>query len=257
MSWEALGWAKQQKGLGQANKLLLILLAEKADGWACWPSIATLAEEMEVSDRTVQRHLKELEDAHVLRREERKRPNGSRTSDKFVLVNRGDNLSPPPCDTSTEDVAGTSVGVTNCHQGGDMQGVTPRTPVELKNNYPTASGGEQIAWTDTDGAMFLVQAEPVEITARVVVAAWVDKIRENGVEPSKAQVGRVARTAKELLEKNDGTVVLEAAKLAGEAGHAAVDSSMTIAAGKGFVRKPTLRPSSTFVASNGTVVERG
>lgn len=72
MSWEALAWAKQQRGLGPAGKLLLILLAEKAGSdWTCWPSIARLADEMECSARTVNRMLKDLEDGKLIARRRR------------------------------------------------------------------------------------------------------------------------------------------------------------------------------------------
>lgn len=261
MSWEALAWAKQTTGLGTSKKFLLVLLAEKADGFRCWPSVGTLAREMECSPRTVQRLLSELLDAGVIEREARYRPNGSRTTDLILLVRGGDNLSPQSDQAEPAEV---DLGPER-HPPHDTQTVTPPMTARVsppehhknpKENLPTPSGRSEVAWTDTDGAMFLLQAEPVEITAQVVVAAWVDAIRENGVEPSKAQIGRVARTAKELLAKNNGDLVLEAARHAGEHGHAAIDSSMTFAAGKPL--KPKLRshgPSVKIDQSTGRQVE--
>lgn len=72
------------------------------------------------------------------------------------------------------------------------------------------------------------------ITAQMVVAAWVDAVREGtGTAPSKSQIGQVGKTAKELLGKNDPRRVLEAARAAGEGGYTTIDRQLTVAAGKG------------------------
>lgn len=253
MSWEALAWAKKQTGLGLPKKFLLVLLAEKADGFRCWPSIGSLAAEMECSTRTVQRLLSELVDLGLITREARFRPNGSRTTDMIMLIEGGDKLSPPHGEQETPP---------------DTQTVTPPvtrrvSPPEHHKNTNTSGGSGELALADSDGSLFLVKAEPVEITAQVVVAAWVDEIRKNGVEPTKAQIGRVARTAKELLAKNDGGKVLEAARHAGFHGNAAVDSALTILNGKPFKpqtapppRRPTGYVPQVYSSANGPQIER-
>lgn len=257
MSWEALAWAKSTTGLGTSKKFLLILLAEKADGFRCWPSVGTLAREMECSVRTVQRLLSELSDLRVIEREARYRPNGSRTTDMISLLSNGDILTPPPAWSEPQDE---ETGPSDTPPGDTLRVTPPVTPCESppehhlntsKNNNYT-SGGHELALADSDGAMFLVQAEAVEITAQVCVAAWIDEIRHNGVEPTKAQIGQAARTSKELLAKNDGTVVLNAARSAGEHGHVRIDSAMTIAAGKPFGQT---RPTFENRAASGRLVD--
>lgn len=71
-----------------------------------------------------------------------------------------------------------------------------------------------------------------KITARDVVATWVDACRGNGTEPSKAQIGQVGRTAKELLAHNEPQRVLNAAHVAGAKGYSTIDRELTAIAGR-------------------------
>lgn len=260
MSWEALAWAKQQKGLGTQGKLLLILLAEKTGSThSCYPSVARLADEMECSPRTVQRLLAKFDADGLIRRTPRKR----RTT-VYTLLLTAITITPADCVVMEDDQV--EMGDTESPMGdnpalmGDNQTVTPRvTPCvspEPQKNTSTSGGSDELALADDDGALFLVKAERVEITAQVVVAAWVDEIRKNDVEPSKAQIGRVARMAKELLEKNNGDRVLTAARHAGAQGHAAIDSALTITHGKPFEDRRPQKPSSVVTTSTGRAVER-
>lgn len=75
-------------------------------------------------------------------------------------------------------------------------------------------------------------AEPTTITAQTVTAAWIDAVQATGTAPSKSQIGQVAKTAKELLERNDPQRVLDAAKDAGAAGYTTIDRQLTVAAGR-------------------------
>lgn len=65
MSWEASAWAKKTRGhKTPSHKLLLMVLADYAhpkDAHA-WPSQGALAEDCEVSERTIRRYLVDLED---------------------------------------------------------------------------------------------------------------------------------------------------------------------------------------------------
>jgi len=68
-------------------KALYALLATYADeDGACWPSNATLMKNMDWSESTVQRTLRELQDKGALIREERTRENGSQASSTSILV---------------------------------------------------------------------------------------------------------------------------------------------------------------------------
>ena len=76
MSVEALNWARKMGAVAQlspAQLLLLWMIADRANKeWACWDSISTLARESNQNKRSVQRHLKVLEDLDIIRRYERR-----------------------------------------------------------------------------------------------------------------------------------------------------------------------------------------
>lgn len=99
MSFQAVSWAWELNGLTATQKLVLMGLASYADEdeATCFPGQKTLAKRANVSVRTVQRALKELEILGAISRARRFREDGSRTSDgykvhlDFIL---GDNLSP-------------------------------------------------------------------------------------------------------------------------------------------------------------------
>ena len=87
MSWQATGWAAQQTAGGSGPKLTLMLLASHA-----WPNgityvgRATLAEVSECRPATVTANLARLEDAGLIWRGQRRRANGSRSTDWIVLA---------------------------------------------------------------------------------------------------------------------------------------------------------------------------
>lgn len=105
------------------RKLVLIKLADNAsDDGQCWPSYQHIADQCEISTRSVMRHVDALCDAGLLRKETRPGPKGN-TSNLYTLM-----LSD----------AARSVGVTQCHKGGDRESLggsdreSPRTSHSLE-----------------------------------------------------------------------------------------------------------------------------
>lgn len=93
MSNEVLNWAKKVTVGGQTRKAVFLLLADYADDKGrAWPSQGTIADTLEMSERTVRTAVKELVEAGLLTRKTRWRPDGTRGTDvlKFDmdLVNR-------------------------------------------------------------------------------------------------------------------------------------------------------------------------
>ena len=87
MSVEAITWALRQRAGDPRAKIILLCLANYADEHGrCWPSQATLADQTEQSPDTVRRRLVDLEARGLIRREERRRPDGTQQSDLFVLL---------------------------------------------------------------------------------------------------------------------------------------------------------------------------
>ena len=86
MSIQAVAWAISQQVGGPAGKVLLMCLANYADEKGlCWPSQATISREAELCERTTRDWLKKLEQMGFIERTERRREDGSRTSDFIHL----------------------------------------------------------------------------------------------------------------------------------------------------------------------------
>jgi hypothetical protein len=87
MSFQAMTWALEQQCGAPGPKLVLLCLANYADRHgACWPCIAEIADEAEMSLRSAKTHLATLKDLGLLDWEHRARPNGSRTSSMYQLA---------------------------------------------------------------------------------------------------------------------------------------------------------------------------
>ena len=98
--------AMQQKGLKAPAKIVLYWIADhhNSETEACFPSLSTLAEECEMSKRAVQGHIDTLERSGVVTRVQRKRSNGSQTSNGYRLnltKQAWQNLPPPLADSAT------------------------------------------------------------------------------------------------------------------------------------------------------------
>lgn len=93
-------WVRRQRLANPVTKLILALVFDHAgpqeDGrWVAWASSKTLAWEACLADgangaRTVRRHFADLEEAGIIEREERRRGNGSQTTNRIVLLVRPD-----------------------------------------------------------------------------------------------------------------------------------------------------------------------
>ena len=98
--------AMQQKGLKAPAKIVLYWIADhhNSETEACFPSLSTLAEECEMSKRAVQGHIDTLEQSGVVTRVQRKRSNGSQTSNGYRLnltKQPWQNLPPPLAESAS------------------------------------------------------------------------------------------------------------------------------------------------------------
>ena len=67
-------------------RTVYMYLCDRAGGGSCWTGVKTIARDLHLSPRTVQRALNDLEHAGYIRRENRYRENGSRTSNLYVIT---------------------------------------------------------------------------------------------------------------------------------------------------------------------------
>tara|TARA_R100000951_G_C2630407_1_gene177451 strand:+ start:265 stop:1062 length:798 start_codon:yes stop_codon:yes gene_type:complete len=93
MSVQAISWALGVKTGSASLKAVLLVLSNYADEQGrCWPAQATIAREAELSLRTVTTNMGKLEALGLIERGERKRENGSRTSDMITCKMASDPL---------------------------------------------------------------------------------------------------------------------------------------------------------------------
>lgn len=83
--------------LSHREKTVYIYLRDRADAsGVCWPGIKTIARELELSSRTVQRALGDLEHAGLLEKRQRRRRNGSLTSNLYRLKTKDEQETSQP-----------------------------------------------------------------------------------------------------------------------------------------------------------------
>lgn len=87
MSVDASSWAWKQKGLGHAVKMTLLALADIADTEGqCWPKRKSLADMLECSVDTIDRHMRELMSLGLIEKEHRQLESGASTSNMYRLM---------------------------------------------------------------------------------------------------------------------------------------------------------------------------
>lgn len=111
---------RAQTGLNAQAKMVLLGLADHAsnDGSDAWPSVATLAQYAECSERTVQRHLHSLVDAgliQVQRESDRRTPTTYAVCLPVLATLRGDTVTPVTGVTTgtrgdNDDTSGVTIG---------------------------------------------------------------------------------------------------------------------------------------------------
>ena len=84
-----------EEHLSHREKAVYIYLRDRADAsGVCWPGIKTIARELALSPRTVQRALADLERRQLIEKRNRRRSNGSLTSNLYRLTKQ--KTSQPP-----------------------------------------------------------------------------------------------------------------------------------------------------------------
>jgi DNA-binding transcriptional ArsR family regulator len=134
MSHKATNWAVEQRGIPPIAKVVLWHLADRHNpDNGCFPDQATLADSVEVSRASVNRHLIELEKAGLIRREQRVDPvTGKQLSTRYRLAFE-EGFQPLDVvvrvsDMDTENrVSGTGVAVS---QESTEPCLTAETPIE-------------------------------------------------------------------------------------------------------------------------------
>lgn len=85
MGVKAISWAFEQPLAGNEKTVLLALADHARDDGTCWPGFALVAQKAYVSEKTVQRIIRKLEEGGYLERVRRQDPDGGRRPDLIRL----------------------------------------------------------------------------------------------------------------------------------------------------------------------------
>lgn len=198
MGVKAMGWAYDQRVGDPVRKAVLVALGNIADedGY-CWPGMRRIAWMAEVSPRTAQRAVQDLEAAGFLHVErERTRDNGAKTSNAYrlpiearhlqfdVAADAYDKLTHPPRVTGAEVSRG---------QGGGDSGVTttelplePSFELSVKDSGRPPGAPEWLpldAWNDFV-AMRIKKRLPITPKARELLFKKLDTFRAQDHDPA-------------------------------------------------------------------------
>lgn len=161
MSFELMAWAVKQRTGSAPRKAVLLALADRAnqDTGLCCPTIARIAEQTELGQRTVQRALVDLEEAGLIARERDRRDDGSYGVWHYTLT-----ATPPP--------ARAAAGRARAAAGTTGQSGRSSNQEELPSNQelpsPAESAGKQrsnAVWDQLE-ALFGKPTTPPERTRR-------------------------------------------------------------------------------------------
>ena len=193
--------------LEPTRKLLLMSLADYADElWVSWPSRRTLARRTGVSIKTVDRHLRTLEDEGHIAKIAQKRQDGTQSSNRYRIVRGGgDKMTPPGDKLSPPGDTG--------DEGGATQVSPPEPPCNPFNNTTTTCSHSEIslmltenqkrycalraAWADSQGKI-TTSVSNYEAALRRQAAAG--KLDTGDLEELEAWAARI-EAARERAQK--------------------------------------------------------
>lgn len=204
MSLKAMLWAKDQRGLKPAQKLALICLADRhnPDHVGAWPCQQTLAQEVECSRSQLNVHLKALEEAGLLRREQRVNPTNRRQQSTVYILAFEDAFAQCSAEPSPEIGHGAVSDFEGepCPENGASRVRNPDTNlIREPIKEPSRARGEAVQ-----------PAGP--LTEAGILAQFAEKLRAGRYVPSSALTPRMCR---EMLERNMVTeAILQRAGLA-------------------------------------------
>lgn len=171
MSVQAISQALKIRGVSPSEKLVLMVLANYADEHnRSFPSHRRLSEETGLSERTILTVMKALEARELLVRQERKRPDGSRSTDLITLNIGGETISP------RGEIDGGGVGKP-LRGGGEM--VSPLTTFEPSINHQEEPSEERapVRASHADGFTRFWNAYPSKVGKRDAEKAYAKAVK--------------------------------------------------------------------------------
>ena len=186
MSWQATNWATAQRVGSPMGKIILLMIANRADeDGRCFPSQQRLANDCECSVRVVRKWLSAFEQRGLLRRCERRRDNGRKTSDEIYLaidglfaVQAGEPANIAGCSSEARDAASDlppheqqpapGSGKTSAARGADFTGT--RCRLTSNRTYQDSVGSVRATLDEFDRVFW--EAYPHKVGKGQARSAW-------------------------------------------------------------------------------------
>lgn len=180
MSLAMMSWAFLQKDLRPIEKIVLLVLSDYAnDDGECYPGQAKIAERADCSERTVRTALKSLAERGLISSVERRRDDGYRTSNLYIL-----NI-PGRADSAGEDSYRQNEG-TSPAKTGDLTGKndTPHRKLFAGQEPLDKPSGNPLDNPSVADAAFAVEpkSDPVGDQFAEIWAAWPRKDSKKDAE---------------------------------------------------------------------------
>ncbi|WNF47370.1 helix-turn-helix domain-containing protein [Pseudomonas sp. SG20056] len=201
MSIKAMNWAWEQP-LPPVPKLILMALADNADDHGyCWPKMKTIAAKCSTSERTIQRTIKTLLTAGMLKKDARFDANGRQVSNGYTLVlSYPDKLSPPAEDRAREGDTHVTPGVTQLCRGEGDKAMSPLEPPyepSYESSVQRTAQLTQLNAAEKQKVSQLIRSIPADqqeaITAQLLNALTKGAIRSSPSRWLKAVIHRTGR----------------------------------------------------------------
>lgn len=218
MSIESLAICLNHSEATGTDKLILLGIANHDGDGGAYPSVATLARYANSSERTVQRSIQTLIELGEIRVDRNGGGSANQRRDRrpnryHILVS-----CPARCDKTSQHR--NRDGVTVLTQRGDSLDADGVTQVTPEPYLEPAKEPEIITALDL--------APNLTPTAATVTARYVDAFRGlHQLDPPKANIGRMAKSAKELIAHYPIELLLAAAESCAVSGHANLASAVT------------------------------
>lgn len=178
------GWALKQRTGSSSRKAVLLALADHANGHTgkCNPHVETLAYELELSFRTVQRALTDLEEGGFISRRRSRKADGSWGAYDYSFPPDTVSGSPPDIHDASHRTLTT--------QPPDTVSGQEEPEVKQPEVEPEGPAGAE-----------LVSATKNLTPSQEIVAAYVDAVAATGTPAPRRVVGMVARGVGELISE--------------------------------------------------------
>jgi len=142
-------------------RTVYMYLRDRAGGGSCWPGVKTIARDLHLSPRTVQRAMNDLERAGYIQRQRRHRENGSCTSNLYIINEvKCKRQTTPRMDRHETIVTGRCETFRYCHIGGKGM-----TSAELKHRVKLQEWAARIQDCRSSGLSVRAWCRQEEINA--------------------------------------------------------------------------------------------